>query len=35
MIDSTFLRQYEERGVTLHIDEGQTQTGNLAVIALP
>ena len=34
-IDSTFLRQYEERGVTVHIDEGQSLTGNLAVITLP
>jgi hypothetical protein len=34
-IDSAFLRQYEERGMTIHIDEGQTQTSTFAVIALP
>jgi hypothetical protein len=33
-IDSTFLRQYEERGVTIRIDEGQVQTANLAVVTM-
>jgi len=31
-VDSTFLRQYEERGMTIHIDEGQPQTATLAVV---
>ena len=34
-IDSTFLRQHEERGATIRIEEGQAQTANLPVVALP
>jgi hypothetical protein len=34
-IDSTFLRLNEERGVTIHIDEGQVQTATLPIISLP
>jgi hypothetical protein len=34
-IDSTFLRLNEEKGVTIHIDEGQVQTANLPIISLP
>ena len=33
-IDSTFLRQYEERGTTIRIEEGQTQTANLPVVTM-
>lgn len=31
-IDSTFLRLYEDRAVTVHIDEGKAQTADIAVI---
>ncbi len=31
-IDATFLRIHEDRGVTVHLDEGQTQATELAVI---
>ena len=34
-IDSTFLRLNEERGTTIHIDEGQVQTATLPIISLP
>jgi len=34
-IDSTFLRLNEERGTTIHIDEGQTQTATFPIISLP
>jgi hypothetical protein len=33
-IDSAFLRQYEERGTTIHIDEGQMQTVGAAVLTM-
>ena len=34
-IDSTFLRQQEERGTTVHIDEGKAHTATLPIISLP
>ena len=34
-IDSTFLRQQEERGTTVHIDEGKALTVTLPIITLP
>jgi len=34
-IDSTFLRLNEERGTTVHIDEGQVQMATLPIISLP
>ena len=34
-VDGTFLRQHEERGVTIHIDEGQVQNATLPIISLP
>ena len=34
-IDSTFLRLNEERGTTIHIDEGQVQAATLPIISLP
>jgi hypothetical protein len=34
-IDSTFLRQHEERGTTIRIEEGQMQTANFGVVTLP
>jgi hypothetical protein len=34
-IDSTFLRQYEERGATVRIEEGQALNANFAVVTMP
>jgi len=33
-IDSTFLREHEDRGVTVHIDEGQAQNANIPVVSM-
>jgi len=34
-IDSSFLRQHEERGATVRIEEGQVQTATFGVVTLP
>lgn len=34
-VDSTFLRQQEERGTTIRIEEGKAQTVTLPIISLP
>ena len=34
-IDSAFLRQHEERGVTIRIDEGQGQAATIPVVTIP
>jgi hypothetical protein len=34
-IDAAFLRQNEERGVTIHIDEGKATTAAIPIISLP
>jgi Carboxypeptidase regulatory-like domain len=33
-IDSSFLKLYEERGVTIHIDEGQAQSASVPVVTM-
>ena len=34
-LDSTFIRLNEERGVTIRVEEGKTQTATLPIISLP
>ena len=34
-VDSTFLRLHEERGVTIHIEEGKVQPATLPIISVP
>ena len=33
-IDSTFLRQHEDSGVAVHIDEGQLQSASIPVVSM-